>query len=106
MKYERINEKHILGAYRYQAQYAFYFEWTTDKDGKKREKWNSPADLEAIESIEYFLASKAEGKWKRIGNNFYLEKLGDIFSIRLFFDDGLKLIKATSDTSRNISNPV
>ncbi len=99
-KYEKINEKHILGAWNYQAQYAFYFEWITDKNGKKYEKWNNPSDLEAIESIEYFLTSKAEGNWKRIGNNFYLEKLGDIFSIRLFFDEGLKLIKATSEKSK------
>jgi hypothetical protein len=103
MRYEIINETHILGKYKYHAQYAFYFEWITDKDGKKCEKWNTPSDLEVIENIEYFLISKAEGNWKRIGNNFYLEKLGDVFSIRLFFDEGLKFIRATSDTSKNIS---
>ena len=93
MKYEKVKEKHILGKWLYQAQYSFHFDWVIDPNGKKVEKWQNKEDQEIIENIEQWLNTKAEGKWRRIGNNFYLEKLSDIFSIRLYFDEGLKFIK-------------
>lgn len=92
MKFETITTE-LLGKWRYQVQFAYYFDWIADKKGGRSEKWRSKKEAEGIETIVSYLNSKAVGEWERIGNSFYLNDLDDAFRLRLFFDRDLKAVR-------------
>ena len=93
MNYQKTKDKNFLGKWRYQAQFAYYFDYVKQGDGKKVEKWRTPEASQGVASIEFFLKSRAIGGWLRVGNNFYFDSLTDIYHIRMYFDDDLKFIR-------------
>lgn len=93
MKFETTKDNSFLGKWKYQAQFAYYFDWVPGKSGKKIEKWRTSDDRQGIADLEFYLRNNARGEWTRVGNNFYVNDLDDIFRLRLFFDDNLKLIR-------------
>lgn len=93
MKFETTKDSSFLGKWKYQAQFAYYFDWVPNGTGKKKEKWRSDDDRQGIADIEGYLRRSARGDWLRVGNNFYVNDLDDIFRLRLYFDDPLKLIR-------------
>ena len=93
MKFETTKDDSFLGKWKYQAQFAYYFDWAQGPSGKKVEKWRTDDDRQGIADLESYLRRTARGDWTRVGNNFYVNDLDDIFRLRLFFDDALKLIR-------------
>lgn len=60
-------------------------------------------DANAVVEAASFLKEKGQGPWERQGSNLYLFHLNDIFLIRLYFSESLKLIRET--TSYQLPDP-
>jgi hypothetical protein len=91
MKFETTNNK-FLGKWDYQVQFAFYFDWVQDDNGR-HEKWRSKKEQQGIETIVSYLGQAASGAWERVGNSFYFTDLDDAFRLRLYFDRDLKTVR-------------
>lgn len=50
-------------------------------------------DAHVVEDAIFFLKSKAKGGWKRQGSSLFLYELDDAFRVRLYFNEGLKILK-------------
>lgn len=66
-------------------------------NGKRTEKWADTETTELIKFMDAMMKSRSDGHFERRGNNFYFERLKDVYDFRLMFDEHIKSIKQSTE---------